>query len=78
MSFLFCPVSTQTIKKVLDSGECPNCGAEIITDDTMTSYFCASDKAHFNLEIKFHGGEKMTARLNGKEVPKEDLDQLDW
>ena len=71
-------MSTQPIKEVLNSGECPRCGSEIITDETMTSYFCATDKTHFDLQVTFHGGEKMTATLNGQPVPQEELEELEW
>jgi len=71
-------MSTQPIKEVLDSGKCPTCSAGIITDDTMTSYFCEKDKSHFLLEVEFHGGENMSAKLNGSPVPQEELDQLEW
>lgn len=71
-------MSAQPIREVLNSGECPVCKAEIITNDTMTNYFCSDDETHFNLEVEFHGGEKMTAKLNDKPVPQDELEELDW
>ncbi len=71
-------MTTQPIKDVLDSGECSVCKAAIITDDTMRKYFCENDPTHFLLEIEFHGGESITAKLNGKPVDQAELDQLDW
>lgn len=71
-------MSTEPIKSVLDSGKCPECGAGIDTDDTMTSYFCENDKSHFDLQVTFHGGEKMTATLNDNPVPQDELEELEW
>jgi len=71
-------MSTEPIKDVLNSGKCPRCDASIVTDDKMTSYFCESDKSHFLLEVVFHGGEKMTATLNGNPVPQDELEELEW
>ena len=71
-------MTTQPIKEVLDSGTCPECNGNIITDDTMRKYYCEADQTHFQLEITFHGGETITAILNGVPVDQDELNELDW
>ena len=71
-------MSLDAIKFVLESGECPTCKAEVTSDDTMTSFLCSKDGSHFTLQVTFHGGEKITAKLNGQEVPEDELKKIDW
>ena len=69
---------TDSIKKVLESGECPECQAQVISDEDMTTYFCEQDRAHFELKVTFHGGEKITAVLNGEDVDEALLREIEW
>ncbi|MHA2503833.1 MAG: hypothetical protein ACXAE3_13315 [Candidatus Kariarchaeaceae archaeon] len=71
-------MTTQAIKEVLENGVCPVCQSEVITDEQMKEYMCENDRNHFHLELSFHGGEKISAKLNGKPVDQDDLDQIDW
>ena len=47
------------IKMVLDSGECPECQAVVVSDEDMTTYYCEQNREHFELKVTFHGGEKI-------------------
>ncbi|MCY3411081.1 MAG: hypothetical protein INQ03_05515 [Candidatus Heimdallarchaeota archaeon] len=71
-------MSVDSIKAVLDSGECPHCQAPIISDEDMTTYHCEQSREHFELKVTFHGGEKITAILNGKEVDETQLREIEW
>ena len=71
-------MSADLIRQILKTGECPVCKASIVSDEEMAGYFCSEDKSHFDLKVIFHGGEKIEAILNGKNVPEEDLKEIDW
>jgi len=66
------------IKKVLSTGECPKCQATVDSDDEMTTFICTEDRTHFELRVTFHGGEKITATLNGEAVEEEKLKEIEW
>lgn len=71
-------MDTDLIRKVLASGECPNCQAPVVSDEDMTTYYCQQDRSHYELKVKFHGGEKITATLNGKPVDEDKLREIEW
>lgn len=71
-------MKSEKIKTMLETGLCPECQSEIITKDGMKSYFCSKDISHFNLEIEFEGGEKIIAKLNGEEIPPDELIAIEW
>ena len=71
-------MSIELIKQVLETGECPECKAAIVSAEDMSGYYCSEDKSHFDLKVIFHGGEKIEAILNGKKVPDEDLKEIEW
>ena len=66
------------IKSVLETGECPECMALVISDEDMTTYFCPENRQHFELMVKFHGGERIEAMLNGTKVDDEAVQDLEW
>ena len=72
------PMTSEKIKEVLSSGTCPRCKAEVVAAEGMKEYYCSNDKSHFHLEIIFHGGLTLTARLNGIEVSPDDLKGIEW
>ncbi len=69
---------TDNIKLVLSSGECPECQASVVSDQEMTTYYCEQARSHFELKVVFHGGEKITATLNGVEVDESKLREIEW
>ncbi|OLS26515.1 MAG: hypothetical protein HeimC2_14640 [Candidatus Heimdallarchaeota archaeon LC_2] len=71
-------MSSETIKEVLSSGTCPKCKSEVVAAEGMKEYYCTKDKSHFHLEIMFHGGLTLTARLNGVEISSDDLQGIEW
>lgn len=73
-------MSKEIIKKVLASGLCPNCNGDLgtIYRETLTIFQCQLDETHFKLEVSFHDGEKITASLNGVNVPDDELAEIDW
>ncbi|MDH5400997.1 MAG: hypothetical protein OEY49_00790 [Candidatus Heimdallarchaeota archaeon] len=71
-------MSSDPIKFVLETGKCPTCDNLIISNEDMTSYHCENSRDHFDLKVTFHGGEKMTATLNGNDVPENELAEIDW
>ncbi|MHA2251108.1 MAG: hypothetical protein ACXAD7_12155 [Candidatus Kariarchaeaceae archaeon] len=73
-------MSDDIIKKVLASGVCPSCNGEIQTayGEPVTIFTCQADKTHFQLEVEFHGGEKIIAKLNGKDVSQDELEGIEW
>ena len=71
-------MTTERIKMVLDSGECPECQAPVESDESMTTFRCVQNEDHFKLVVTFHGGEKITATLNDKDVDEEELSKIEW
>jgi endogenous inhibitor of DNA gyrase (YacG/DUF329 family) len=71
-------MTTERIKQVLESGQCPECQADVESDETMTTFFCVQNKDHFKLVVTFHGGEKITATLNDEIVDEDELAKIEW
>ncbi len=71
-------MTSDKIKEVLSSGTCPRCNSEVVAAEGMKEYYCSKDKSHFHLEVMFHGGLTLSARLNGVEIPQEDLQEIEW
>lgn len=71
-------MDSDIIKQVLKTGECPECQAPIIATEDMSGYYCEQNRVHFDLKVEFHGGESISATLNGKAVPAEDLKDIEW
>ena len=73
-------MSSAIIKEVLKSGVCPECSGDIVTlyGESMTRFQCTRTDLHFKLEVWFKGGNKITAKLNDKDVPEDELNEIDW
>lgn len=71
-------MSTERIKQVLESGQCPECHADVESDETMTTFVCIKNDDHFKLVVTFHGGEKITATLNDEIVDEDELAKIEW
>lgn len=71
-------MTSEKIKGVLETGECPTCNSEVVAGEGMKEYYCVKNKSHFHLEVKFHGGLSISARLNGVEISSEDLQGIEW
>ena len=44
----------------------------------MNIFVCIQNEDYFKLVVKFHGGEKITATLNGEEVDESELAKIEW
>ncbi|MHA2097202.1 MAG: hypothetical protein ACW99A_00840 [Candidatus Kariarchaeaceae archaeon] len=71
-------MTSEQIKTVLDSGVCPTCKSEVLAAKGMKVYYCTKDKSHFHLEVMFHGGLSISAKLNGIEISSEELRDIEW